>query len=103
MSGGSVVTHTTEAIYERGVLRPISQQLPLKEGQRVRVAVELIPDQAQGDLTSPEASFINQMKAERRVLTIAPPPEPPPSNWKPLLILGEPLSETIIKMRGEQG
>ena len=97
------MTHTTEAIYEHGVLRPISQQLPLKEGQRVRVAVEVIPDQVQNDLASREAAFFDQMRAERRVLTIPPPSEPPPSNWKPLLLSGEPLSETIIKMRGEQG
>ena len=97
------MTHITEAIYEHGVLRPISEQLPLREGQRVRVAVEAIPDQAQGDLVSREASFIDQMRAERRVLSLPTPSQPPPSNWQPFSLPGEPLSETIIKMRGEQG
>ncbi len=97
------MTYITEAIYEHGVLRPVSQQLPLKEGQRVRVAVEPIPDQTQSDLADREAAFLNQMRAERRVLTMPVPSEPPPSNWKPILLSGEPLSETIIKMRGEQG
>jgi hypothetical protein len=32
---------------------------------------------------------------------LQPPPEPRSTDWRPLLLEGEPLSETIIKMRRE--
>ena len=33
---------------------------------------------------------------------LPPPDEPPPADWQPLVLEGEPLSETILQMRGEK-
>jgi predicted DNA-binding antitoxin AbrB/MazE fold protein len=97
------MAQTTEAIYERGVLRPVTRSLHLQEGQRVRIIIEPIPEPAAEELAGRETAFLERMKAEGRVLSLPPPAEPPPADWKPLTLAGEPLSETILKMRGEAG
>jgi hypothetical protein len=52
---------TAEAIYEHGVLRPVSQPFNLKDGQRVRLTLEPIADLDPGDQAchEPEASFFS--------------------------------------------
>lgn len=95
------MAQTAEAIYERGVLRPLTPSLDLKEGQRVRLSVEIIPAADAAESARQETAFLEQMKAEGRLLALPAPTEPPPADWKPLVLGGEALSETVIKMRGE--
>lgn len=89
-----------QAVYENGVLRPIRPLVGVAEGQAVYVVARPI-------ITDPEevarrhAEVLRRMDAAGMVEHYPVPAEPPPKNWQPLVLEGEPLSETVIKMRGE--
>jgi predicted DNA-binding antitoxin AbrB/MazE fold protein len=92
---------TVQAVYENGVLRPLTPLTGLSEGQTVDVTVRAAtPDPA--EMKRREAAFVRHME-EKGLLERFPVPEgPAPENWRPLEIEGEPLSETVIRMRGER-
>jgi len=51
------------------------------------------------DVQRREAGFLEHMKKEGLLVQVSFPTMPPPTNFLPLVISGEPLSETIIKDR----
>lgn len=89
---------TFYAIYENGVFRPVTLVF-LQEGQRVRLTIEPEVQLDPEELARREEELERQLEAEGMIEHVAPPSEPPPKDWRPLQIEGEPLSETIIKMR----
>jgi predicted DNA-binding antitoxin AbrB/MazE fold protein len=97
------MSQTVEAIYEHGALRLLNHLPDLKEGQRVRLILETIAEPAPEEAQQLETAFLDRMRAEGRILNLPAPAQPPPPDWRPLVISGEPLSETILKMRGERG
>jgi predicted DNA-binding antitoxin AbrB/MazE fold protein len=96
------MTQTANAVYENGVLRPTTLLFDLKEGQRVQITVQILEELTPEETARREAEFLRRMEAAGLVEHFPPPSEPPPADWQPLVIEGEPLSETIIKMRGER-
>jgi hypothetical protein len=91
------------AVFEKGSLRPVVPLEGLVEGQQVWVTVrEMVqePDE-QGRR---EAEMLRRMEAEGSLETASVPVEgSPPTDFQPLVLQGEPLSETVIRMRGERG
>lgn len=84
-----------DATYEGGVLRLHAPLPGIQEGQRVRVVVINLDDKDQC-----EKAFLDSLQ-EAGMIEGAPVHSPaPPKDWKPLVIGGEPLSETIITGRG---
>lgn len=96
------MTQTASAIYENGVLRPTSLLFDLREGQKVQITVEILEELTPEEEARLHAELIRRLEADRALVHLPPPDEPPPADWTPLTIAGEPLSETIIKMRGER-
>jgi predicted DNA-binding antitoxin AbrB/MazE fold protein len=96
------MTQTASAIYANGVLRPTSLLFDLREGQKVQVTVELLEELTRDEEARLHAELVRRMEADGALVHFPPPDEPPPADWTPLTIEGEPLSETIIKMRGER-
>jgi predicted DNA-binding antitoxin AbrB/MazE fold protein len=92
------MAQTAQAVYKNGVLRPTTL-LFLEEGQRVTITVEPIVELDPEELARREADFERQLEAEGMIEHVSPPQEPPPADWRPLQLHGEPLSETVIKMR----
>lgn len=87
-----------QAVYENGVFRPLTPLSGLAEGQQVYVSVmEIVTDTAEQKRRYEE--FLRHMEKEGLLVKYPPPKEPPPKDWQPLVIEGEPLSETIIKDR----
>lgn len=102
-SGAGVqMNQTIEAIYENGALRPMEPLGHLHEGQRVIVTVEPVGDLTPQEFTRRSAELIHRLEAEGMVEPVSPPEQAPPADWHPLILEGEPLSETIIKMRREE-
>ena len=95
------MTQTALAVYENGVLRPTTLLLDLKEGQRVQITVQILEELSPEETARRQAELVRRMEAAGLLMRFPPPSEPPPADWQPLVIEGEPLSETIIKMRGE--
>ena len=93
------MTQTASAVYENGVLRPTSLLFDLKEGQRVLLTVEVLEELTPEETARREAEFIRRMEEAGMIEHLAPPDEPVPADWEPLVLEGEPLSETIIRMR----
>jgi predicted DNA-binding antitoxin AbrB/MazE fold protein len=83
-----------EATYENGVFRPVAQVPGLTEGQRVTITVE---DAA--EIQKREAELHRQMEEEGLIVHFPEPEEPPPANFKPIEVIGKPISETIIEER----
>jgi predicted DNA-binding antitoxin AbrB/MazE fold protein len=92
---------TIEAIYENGVLRPLAALPGLKEGQRVALAVRLIAELSEEEFARRYAELVRRLDAAGRIEHLPPAPEPIPLSWKPMVNPGEPLSETVCKMRQE--
>ena len=89
-----------QAVYENGVLRPLTPLTGLPEGQLVYVMVRpLVTDPE--EVKRRRAEVIRRMEEQGMIEHYPPPTEPPPKDWQPLVLEGEPLSETIIRMRGE--
>jgi predicted DNA-binding antitoxin AbrB/MazE fold protein len=93
------VKQTALAVLENGVLRPTTLLLHLREGQRVFVTVEPIEELDPEEYARRRAEMLQRMEAEGMFEHVPPPAEPPPKDWQPLILKGEPLSETVIKMR----
>ena len=90
---------TIQAIYENGLLRPLTPLTGLSEGQLVYAWVRpLITDPE--EVQRRHAEVVRRMDAAGMIEHYPAPAEPPPKDWQPLVLEGEPLSETIIKMRG---
>jgi predicted DNA-binding antitoxin AbrB/MazE fold protein len=90
-----------QAVYEKGVLRPKTVLADLKEGQEVVVTVQSLAGE-QGEEDRRYAELLRRMEAAGMVEHLSPPTEPPPAGWQPVVLEGEPLSETVIKMRREE-
>ncbi len=87
--------------FERGKVQGgsilFSRPIGLPEGTEVRVFIEPI---APNGLENPgRKALLERMEAEGMIEHVPPPAESPPDDWRPLVLKGEPLSETIIKMR----
>jgi predicted DNA-binding antitoxin AbrB/MazE fold protein len=89
------------AVYENGVFRPVTMVLDLQEGQQVVLTVRHVEQLDPAEAKRRHEEIIRQMEEAGELSHPPPPDEPPPKDWKPLVIEGEPLSETIIRMRGE--
>jgi len=48
-----------------------------------------------------EAELLRRLQAAGMIERLSPPPDPKPAGWQPLVLTGEPLSETITRMRRE--
>ena len=87
-----------EAIYDAGVLKP-TEPLPLRNGQRVLLSVQpLEPSRPDQRLDVRESELLRRLQSEgaleRHLSTLQPPPD-----FRPVVVTGEPLSETILKAR----
>jgi predicted DNA-binding antitoxin AbrB/MazE fold protein len=89
------------AIYENGVLRPLSKLREVEEGQEVELMVQSLLERQPEQTARCHAELLQRMEAGGFLEHLQPPPEPRSTDWRPLLLEGEPLSETIIKMRRE--
>lgn len=96
------MTQTASAIYENGVLRPTSLLFDLRAGQQVLITVQVLEELTPEETARRRAELLRRMEAAGALVHFPPPAELPPADWQPLTIEGEPLSETIIKMRGEK-
>ena len=83
-----------EATYENGVFRPVAQVPWLTEGQRVIITVE---DEV--EIKKREVEFRRRMEVDGLIVRFPESGEPPPANFKPIEIIGKPLSETILEER----
>jgi hypothetical protein len=84
------------------VFRPVTLVMDLQEGQQVILTVRPQPQIDPAEQKRQFEEIIRQMEEAGEIDHPAPPDEPPPKDWQPLVIEGEPLSETIIRMRGER-
>jgi predicted DNA-binding antitoxin AbrB/MazE fold protein len=89
------------AVYENGVFRPLTLFFDIQEGQQVVLCVQPVPQLDPEEEKRMHAEIIREMEEAGEIEHFPPPDEPPPKDWKPLVIEGEPLSETVIRMRGE--
>jgi hypothetical protein len=46
-----------------------------------------------------EAELLRRLQAAGMIEHLSPPAEAKPAGWRPLVLTGEPLSETITRMR----
>lgn len=93
---------TVGAVYENGVFRPVTLFFDITEGQRVILTVEPIVELDPEEYARRHAEKLRRMEAEGMLETEPVPVEgPKPEGFQPLVLEGEPLSETILKMRGE--
>jgi predicted DNA-binding antitoxin AbrB/MazE fold protein len=95
---------TLEAIYTKGVFQPTTALRGISEGQHVRLIVhEMAPELVPEELKRREAEVLSRMEADGALVHFPVPTEPPPPNWRPLVMEGERFSEEVIRMRGERG
>ena len=96
---------TVEAVYENGVFRPLTLFFDLKEGQEVYLQVEPVVELDPEEYKRRHAELLRRMEAEGLLETEPPSDEeedkdePLPEAFEPIPIEGEPLSETVIRMR----
>ena len=85
---------TTTAVYENGVLRPrVPGDLAgLSEGQVVAITIRVLD----------EDEFERDLEAHGLLERPAAPSEPPPGDYRPPALGGEPLSETVLRLRGDR-
>ncbi len=95
------MVQTIHAVYEKGVLRPLSQLRGVEEGQEVEVMVQPLRIQQAEEAARCQAELLRRMEAAGLVEHLQPPSESRAADWRPIAVEGEPLSETIIKMRRE--
>lgn len=84
----------TTAVYENGVFRPLVPEAfaGLTEGQEVRIIFS----------TFDEDEFERDLEAQGLLERLPAPAEPPPDNYHPPELTGEPLSETVLRLRGDR-
>jgi predicted DNA-binding antitoxin AbrB/MazE fold protein len=92
-----MTTLTCEAVYENGVLRPTKPLGTLAEGATFHLTVATTDSHRAERKTYEE--LLQQMREEGRLVSCPRPSEPIPADWRPVAIQGEPLSETVLKMR----
>jgi len=90
------------AVYENGVFRPVTLFFDIQEGQQVVLCVEPVVPLDPEEEKRRHEGIVRQMKEAGELGHPPPPDEPRPKDWKPLVIEGEPLSETISRRRGER-
>jgi predicted DNA-binding antitoxin AbrB/MazE fold protein len=91
---------TVRAVYENGVFRPVTMVFDLQEGQQVILTVRPEPQLDPAEEKRREEELLREMEADGFLETTPVPVDgPPPADFQPLAIEGEPLSETIIKNR----
>lgn len=83
-----------EAVYEDGILRPVTPLAALANGQKVTIVVY-----DADELHVREKEFIAKMKEEGRVVELPQTLTSPPKKFEPIKIQGQPLSETILEER----
>jgi predicted DNA-binding antitoxin AbrB/MazE fold protein len=95
------MSETITAIYEHGVLRPLT---PLALPENARVQIQIMDQPASNE----ERTRVLQVLVEAGIISAAEPPSPfPPISESELERLGEelakegPLSDTIIEERGK--
>ena len=88
-----------EAIYENGVLRPITADFNLADGQRVMVTVRPMEEVNPGEYACRHSELLRRLEADGALVHFPVPSAPSPADFRPLTIEGEPLSETIMKNR----
>lgn len=92
---------TIEVTYEDGVFRPTSSVPPdVREGERLWIIVPAGVSRASDEA---EDEFEKELAAQGLLEQLPLPPQPAPPDWKPLQLDGEPLSETVLRLRGERG
>jgi predicted DNA-binding antitoxin AbrB/MazE fold protein len=96
------MAQTIQAVYENGVLRPTTLLFDIKEGQKVLLVLEQLPEADPQETERRQAELLRRLEAAGALARFPAPAESPPAYWQPLTIKGEPLSETIIRMRGEK-
>jgi predicted DNA-binding antitoxin AbrB/MazE fold protein len=100
---------TVKCVYENGVLRPVTLLLNVAEGQEYLVIVRDWGEQLDPEERAlREAELLRRLKGEGFIEQEAEDDdelggESDAEEFEPLQLEGEPLSETIIKMRGERG
>ena len=93
------MTQNAEAVYENGVLRPVTALLNLVEGQRVLVTVRPLIALEPGEYDRRRAELLRRLEADGALVHFPPTAAPQTADFRPLVIDGEPLSETVIKNR----
>jgi predicted DNA-binding antitoxin AbrB/MazE fold protein len=85
---------TTTAVYENGVLRLCvpGDLAGLTEGQVVAVTIR----------TLDEDEFERDLEAQGLLEKTEAPSESPPGDYRPPVLDGEPLSETVLRLRGDR-
>ncbi len=89
------MSHTFEAVYENGILRPTEPVTGLSDGQRVWVTMD--GPEALTDIEPKEAELIRRLEAQGLVEKASAPPAP--VEFLPLQLPGPGLSETILAER----
>ena len=88
------MSQTIDAIYEDGVLKPLGK-LRFAEHEKVHVTVE--------PLAKPQAAEdeVEQELIREGAITVPSSPTDPAAfkSWKPVTVIGKPVSETIIEER----
>jgi predicted DNA-binding antitoxin AbrB/MazE fold protein len=87
-----------EAIYQNGVLRPTKPLSGLTEGQVVSVTLQnsaVAPE----EMKRREEEFLSYLESHELLAHPSPPTEAYPKDYRPIVLEGEPLSETVIRLR----
>jgi len=105
------MTETITAVYEKGVLRPL-QPLNLREQQRVRIQVlpeeTIVPEGPEDELEALIQRLVAKGLMRPRPERGVPPTDPVSEEERLRLadlmgsVPGKPLSEIVIKERGER-
>jgi predicted DNA-binding antitoxin AbrB/MazE fold protein len=88
-----------EAVYENGLLRPLTPLLNLVDGQKVFVSVRPLIELDPAEYARRRTELFRRLEADGALIHFRQPSQPPPADFRPLVIVGEPLSETVIKNR----
>lgn len=87
-----------EAIYEEGVFKP-TQPLVLPNGQRVLLDVRAVEGVSEGQqLGDRESELLRLLEADGALEQYSSSSKPP-SDFLPVVVAGEPISQTILKGR----
>ena len=89
-----------EAIYENGLLRPLTVPQGLSEGQRVVLAVQASAEESRSrESAGQEDDFLQDLEAEGLLDHYPWAHGPAPKDFKPLEAIGKPLSQIILEDR----
>ncbi len=89
-----------EAVYENGVLRPLTALHGLTEGQKVLVALKLSAERnSSTEVSCQDAEFLQELEAEGLLDCYSWSRGPAPEAFNPLEAIGKPLSQIILEDR----